>query len=144
MDSIRQLFSNAGLRCTRQRLKLFVAMRASRHHPTADDLFQRVSGAESGISLATVYNTLEAFCKAGLVQKLPSTGDNGSARYDATDDKHLHMRCVETGRMADLSNELSQKILDQIPEDLVEEVESTVGFKVSQIQIEFVGRYAQR
>ena len=46
------------------------------------------------LSLATIYNTLEAFCQAGLAQRLPTP--NGCCRYDATLENHLHVRYRES------------------------------------------------
>ncbi len=114
-DQIDTLFASRGLRCTRQRKALYQALAASRAHPTADDLFREVSVSVEGISLATVYNTLEAFCQAGLVQKLPGAGTNGSSRYDAVRGDHLHMRCRHTGAVDDVPADISREILERIP-----------------------------
>lgn len=140
-DLIQELFASHGLRCTRQRKALYVSLCAIARHPTADELHRQVTAGEPGISLATVYNTLEALCGAGLVQKLPGAGDNGSARFDATPENHLHMRCQKTGSVADVPVELGEKILEHIPVDVLDQVESTLGFKINQVQIELVGKY---
>src|SRR5699024_212410 len=98
----RKMFEEHGLRCTQQRAAVYAALAGSMDHPTADELHRQVSGELAGVSLATVYNTLEAFCRAGLVQKLPGAGDNGSARYDAVRENHLHLRCRKSGAVADV------------------------------------------
>lgn len=143
---MQQLFSTSGLRCTRQRLAIYDALRMTKSHPTADDLFQMVkgSGLSEGMSLATVYNTLEAFCRVGLAQRLPGTGDNGSSRYDATHEDHVHVRCEQTGTVADVPEELSEQILHRIPKTVLRRLEQEMGFKIEHIQIELVGSFAAR
>ena len=135
------LFAARGLRCTRQRKALYEALAASRAHPTADDLHQQVAPRIDGLSLATVYNTLEALCQAGLVQKLPGAGTNGSARYDAVRGDHLHMRDQHSGAVDDVPPDISREILERIPPDVLKDVERRLGFKISQVQIELVGQY---
>lgn len=142
----QDVFAAHGLRCTRQRKAIYEALCASREHPTADQLFRRVcpkgTCEDSGISLATVYNTLEAFCAAGLAHKLPGAGENGSARYDAVRGNHLHLRCRTSGTVADVPDDLSEQVLGHIPQDVLAEVARKLGFQIDQIQIELVGRYA--
>ncbi|MCC7205281.1 MAG: transcriptional repressor [Phycisphaeraceae bacterium] len=139
----RGVFTRHGLRHTRQRQAIYEALAATKEHPTADELFRMVSPRTPGLSLATVYNTLEAFCEVGLAMRIASTSNGkrgtGSARYDATVDNHLHLRCQQTGAVIDVPDELSQRLLDRIPSELLAELEAKLGFKVEQVQIEFVG-----
>ena len=92
---IPQLFADHGLRCTKQRLALYQALSATKEHPTADQLHQQVGDQVEGMSLATVYNTLDAFCEANLARKIPAltsgTGGGNTVRYDATTANHLHI-----------------------------------------------------
>lgn len=143
-EDISQLFGDHRLRCTRQRVAIYDALASTCCHPTADELYQTVAPTLDGVSLATVYNTLEAFCCAGIARKLPGTGDNGSARYDATCEPHLHIRCQCTGAVADLPADLSKQILERIPEDVLARIESDLGFKINDVQIELVGSYAKQ
>lgn len=135
------LFAEHGLRCTRQRRALYQVLAASKDHPTADDLHRRLNVIATGMSLATVYNTLEAFCNAGLAQRLPGAGNNGSARFDATNYEHLHARDLATGNVADVPEHLSQRILEAIPPHLLEEIEDHLGFEIDQLQIELLGEF---
>ncbi|WP_432797931.1 Fur family transcriptional regulator [Poriferisphaera sp. WC338] len=139
IKKLGDLFAKHGLRCTRQRTALYEALSKSSAHPTADELFRSLSGKVPAMSLATVYNTLEVFCEVGLAQKLPGAGANGSARYDAGDEPHLHLRCQKTGKIADLPEPFGKQILEVIPENLIKQIEKQLGFKVNQIQIELIG-----
>ncbi|NJL31929.1 MAG: transcriptional repressor [Phycisphaerales bacterium] len=80
-DRLTDMFADSGLRCTRQRRALFDALMATKSHPTADMLYRQVISDCPGMSLATVYNTLEAFVKAGLVLKIPGTRWLGPLRW---------------------------------------------------------------
>ena len=139
-EPVQQVFASHGLRCTRQRRFLYQALSATRTHPTADELHHSLNGQMKDVSLATVYNTLEAFCEAGLAQKLPNNG--GSARYDAATHNHLHMRDQNTGTVADAPDGLSQRLLDKLPAEVLRQLEQQAGFKIHQVQIELIGRFA--
>lgn len=139
--NIPDLFLERGLRCTRQRIALYEALHATKSHPTADQLFRSVTEDCPGLSLATVYNTLEAFCRAGLAQKL-STND-GSARYDATVENHIHCRSGDNSRVADVPDDLGRLIFDAIPPELLQQIEDEIGFKAEQINIEMVGEFVR-
>ena len=141
-EHFAELFASHGLRCTKQRRALYTALTATRCHPTADELYRKV--AESilpGVSLATVYNTLEAFCEAGLIAKMPDAGTNGSARYDAHAEHHTHLRDRHTGQIADAPDDLSQLILEHVPAEILEQIRQRTGFSVEQVQVELVGRF---
>jgi Fur family transcriptional regulator, peroxide stress response regulator len=139
---IQKMFARHGLRCTRQRVAIYEALYATRNHPTADELYRVVCDRMSGISLATVYNTLEAFCQAGLVQKLPGAGVNGSARFDANPDNHVHLCCHKSGTVADLPDDVGRRLLDRIPAEALQEFRELYGFQTHQIQIELSGEFA--
>lgn len=144
-DHVQDLFASRGLRCTKQRRAIYDALASTTSHPTADQLYKDVSGRVTGLSLATVYNTLEAFCQAGLAQKMPggtsSTGSGtASARYDATVDNHLHVRCARTGEVIDVPHDLSDRLLGSMPREVIDELERRLGFQIDQVQIELVGQ----
>ncbi|MEX0776458.1 MAG: transcriptional repressor [Phycisphaeraceae bacterium] len=139
--ALHDLFAEHGLRCTRQRCALYQALTSTQSHPTADDLFRKVTTQrpDMSLSLATVYNTLEALCDAGLVQKL--AGQDGSARYDATCADHLHLRCQKTGKLADVPEELSRQFIKRLPADMLRRIEADTGFKVDHVRIELHGQF---
>ncbi len=138
-DHIHDLFSQQGLRCTLQRRSLYQALAASTDHPTAEQLYNDVIGHTPGMSLATVYNTLEAFCQAGLAQKL--WGKGGSVRYEANTHNHLHTRCDKSGAVHDVPEDIGQKVLKSISRSLLKQIEHEMGFKIDRIQIELCGQY---
>ncbi|MCE9591035.1 MAG: transcriptional repressor [Planctomycetes bacterium] len=136
---LRELFATHHLRCTRQRRVLYGALMATDSHPTADHLFQELSRRDHSISLATVYNTLEAFCRAGLAQRIATP--SGSARYDASVHNHLHIRDENSGVVADVPEDLGKRFLDAIPREVIQQLESHLDFDIRELKVELVGRY---
>jgi Fe2+ or Zn2+ uptake regulation protein len=139
-EQIQTLFAEHGLRFTRQRCAVYRALAGTRAHPTADELFRNVSQSDQSISLATVYNTLEAFCRVGIAQKLAT--DDLSARYDASVHNHLHLRDARTGRVTDVPDHLGRQLLDDLPREAIRAIEARLGYKVSDIKIELLGEPA--
>ncbi len=128
------------MRCTRQRVAIYERLRASMSHPTAEELFEQVRGECDGLSLATVYNTLEALCDAGLCRKL--TFNCGCARYDAELQPHLHLLNDDTGEIHDVPRDLSERLLARLPEDLLRDVEERLGVRIDRVSLHLHGRLA--
>lgn len=143
-DFQKHILESHGLRWTRQRQVVFEALQHTKSHPTAEELHQMCCQTMPGMSLATVYNALEKLADADLVTKLPGAGVNGSARYDAAVDDHPHVRCTRTGRIADLPDEVSDRIVKNIPKRLIRELENELGFRVNKVQIELLGEFVEQ
>jgi len=140
-DRLQKAFSEHGLRGTRQRRAVYQALSTGTGHPTADELYRMVKDQDADMSLATVYNTLDVLCSAGLAYKIAGCGDNGSTRYDAGGDDHLHLRCKQTGCVTDAPHELGKRILEHIPQHLIDELQQHTGFKVDKVQLDLVGEF---
>lgn len=140
-QSIQEQFSAAGIRCTKQRLALYDALMACQTHPTAEELRGLVQEDVPGVSLATVYNTLDALVDAGLARRLEGAGPAGSARFDAGSDQHPHIRCSRSGRVADVPDDLARLMLDALPDATLADLEERLGFRISQVHLEFVGEF---
>ena len=96
---LRRALESSGQRFTEQRAAVFRFLRGTTSHPTAAEVFLHVRGDVPGISLATVYKSLETLVGCGLAAKL--TYGDSCARYDGRTDDHHHVRCVECGQVAD-------------------------------------------
>jgi Fur family peroxide stress response transcriptional regulator len=129
----RELFAKHSLRCTRQRVAVFEALRESGGHPTAEELYRLVKPGMEKLSLATVYNALEALCHVGLAQRLPMS--NGGCRYDADTEWHLHVRFPETAEIDDLPHHLSEKLMKRLPDELLREVGEALGVRIDGVSI---------
>lgn len=82
--------SNAGVRPTRQRLALAELLigDGEHRHVCAESLYAAAANSEETVSLATVYNTLRAFCDAGLMSEI--TVDGQKSYFDTRTDQHPH------------------------------------------------------
>jgi Fe2+ or Zn2+ uptake regulation protein len=60
-------------------------------HPTADVVLAEIQKKFPALARATVYNTLEALTRAGIILRI--TVDPAVARYDADTGPHAHFRC---------------------------------------------------
>lgn len=109
--------ATAGLRPTRQRLTLasLLVGDGRNRHVTAESLFDAAKSDGASVSLATVYNTLRAFCDAGLLQEV--TVDGSRSYFDTNTHDHPHFFWEEEGRLSDApSDELVIAKLPNAPE----------------------------
>lgn len=106
---LRRALEGSGQRFTEQRAAVYRFLASTDVHPSADEVFLAVRRELPGISLATVYKSLETLVGCGLAVKL--TYSDGSARYDGRTDPHHHARCVICGRVVDITGHLAEEQL---------------------------------
>ena len=109
--------AGAGLRPTRQRLALAALLigDGQNRHVTAESLFEAASATGDKVSLATVYNTLRAFCDAGLMNEI--TVDGARSYFDTRVDDHPHFYWEETSELTDApAGELEISNLPKAPD----------------------------
>jgi Fur family iron response transcriptional regulator len=95
------LLKQAGLRPTRQRLALArLLFDDGNRHVTAEQLYDEARGAGAEVSLATVYNTLHQFTRAGLMREV--VVDPGRSYFDTNISDHYHFYFEDTGRLQDI------------------------------------------
>ncbi|MCZ4352325.1 transcriptional repressor [Roseovarius aestuarii] len=92
---------NAGVRPTRQRVALAALLigDGQHRHVTAESLFADVQRMGDKVSLATVYNTLRAFCDAGLMQEVMV--DGAKSYFDTNTHDHPHFFWEDENRLSD-------------------------------------------
>jgi Fur family peroxide stress response transcriptional regulator len=134
--SVRELFMSHGLRCTRQRLALYEALRQSGDHPTAEELYRTVHAKSSRMSRATVYNTLLTLCRAGLARQMPTA--NGTCRYDADTAGHVHIQMIDTATVMDVPIELGERLVAGLPHAVIEEIERRSGVRIDGACIQLI------
>ncbi len=95
---------NAGLRPTRQRLALArLLFEGGNRHVTAEQLHAEARREEIAVSLATIYNTLNQFRKAGLLREV--VVDSGRSWFDTNLEDHHHFFHEATGALTDFEAE---------------------------------------
>lgn len=93
--------ARGGVRATRQRLALAALLVGDgRHrHVTAESLHAAAEAAGEAVSLATVYNTLGAFCAAGLLREI--TVDGTRSYFDTNMSDHPHFYWEDSATLTD-------------------------------------------
>jgi Fur family iron response transcriptional regulator len=93
--------AGAGLRPTRQRMTLagLLIGDGQDRHVTAESLFDAASDGSEKVSLATVYNTLRAFCEAGLMREI--TVDGSKSYFDTNMTDHPHFYWEDSAQLTD-------------------------------------------
>ena len=93
-------FRAIGLKVTPQRQVLFRLLHENESHPSAEALHLAASAVMPGISLRTVYQTLNDLVAMGELQQLQLS--SGSARFDPNVDDHHHVVCDRCGAVRDV------------------------------------------
>lgn len=136
---LRHALSVAGLRWTSQREAVYQVLKGmDPEHPRAEQIFHEVRRQLPKISLATVYKALDALEACGKVTRL--AGAEGSARFDARDDRHYHLRCLRTGRVEDLSTPYDPDLVGKLDPELADRLR-TQGFQLMGYRLELVGYF---
>ena len=127
---LREALEASGQRFTAQRAAVYQYLEGTEVHPTADEVFLAVRRNVTGISLATVYKSLETLVGCGLAVKLSYS--DGSARYDGRVDPHHHARCLACGRVSDVPGEVADSEIDALSA-------RATGFTVTGYRLELAG-----
>ena len=87
-------------RLTKQRAAILRALEDGRHL-SAETILERVRAELPGVSLGTIYRTLDILRSIGLVQVFAHAG--GAAKYEAALDKHHHLLCTQCGNVVNIN-----------------------------------------
>jgi Fe2+ or Zn2+ uptake regulation protein len=103
-ESVETVLSAAlrerGQRVTPQRLAIARSIRELDRHATVEQVFGEASKRIPGVSMPTVYATLELLEELDLVRRLATEG--GSVVYDPRVEDHHHAVCRACGAIADV------------------------------------------
>jgi Fe2+ or Zn2+ uptake regulation protein len=97
---ISELLRERGLRATSQRVVMHRLLRDRNRHVSAEELLSEASEQLPGVSLPTVYATLELFEQLGIVRRV--NGGGGTLLWDTRAEAHGHMICHRCGRIEDM------------------------------------------
>lgn len=86
-------------RITKQRAAVLRAL-AVGVHLSAEAILERVRNAMPGVSLGTIYRTLDILREIGMVQVFTHAGS--AARYEAALDRHFHLLCSSCRDLRDV------------------------------------------
>jgi Fe2+ or Zn2+ uptake regulation protein len=97
---LAELLRERGLRATSQRVVMHRLLRDQARHVSAEELLSEAGEKLPGVSLPTVYATLELFEQLGIVRRV--NGGGGTLLWDTRADTHHHMICRNCGRIEDM------------------------------------------
>jgi Fe2+ or Zn2+ uptake regulation protein len=92
--------ATCGLRLTPQRQHVYEVLLQRRDHPTAEEVFLRAKAEMPEISMATVYNCLDALVQCGLAKQVNM--DRGATRFCPNMREHSHFHCEFCGVIVDV------------------------------------------
>ncbi len=129
-EQLAERLKRWGIRLTPQRLAIAEVVVNSNDHPSAQQIFDRVSEKFPYVTLATVYSTLDMLQEKGLVQELPF---EKLARYDANLAAHANLVCVACGSVVD--TEIGQDKISLMRDELARRVD----FQIASQRLDFYG-----
>lgn len=119
--------SFGGMRMTKQRRRVYDVLMGYRDHPTAGEVYERAKKNMPTISLATVYNCLEALVQNGAVRQV--NFERESSRYCPNLAEHGHFHDEGSGKIIDVPIKKGAKLSDllELPEGAqIENLEITL------------------
>ena len=99
-EPLTQRLSDGGFRFTPQREHVYGVLNQKRDHPTAEEVFIRSKKGMPEISMATVYNCLDALVKCGVVKQVAV--QRGATRFCPNMEEHDHFYCDTCGAVFDV------------------------------------------
>lgn len=102
--TLTSALKRAGMRVTPQRVAICELLAESHEHPTAAMIYEELKPRFDSLSLATVYNTLDALVGLGVVNVLGHAGDD-KVHYDADTEPHVNLACISCSRIIDIPSE---------------------------------------
>ncbi|MHC1743339.1 MAG: Fur family transcriptional regulator [Syntrophobacteraceae bacterium] len=126
-QEMEEALRKAGYRITGQRKAILDYLVSTPEHPGAYKILEEVKKVHPGLSLATVYNTLQVLTVNGLIKMLTFREDN---RYEANLSFHINLICTSCGRVQDFE---AGTLISP------EEVREKIGFEVMSYRMEYEG-----
>jgi Fur family transcriptional regulator, peroxide stress response regulator len=99
-EEITRAFAEQNLRMTSQRYCIMEYLLRRQVHSTADEVFQAINRSHPRASRATVYNSLNALSRAGLVREI--SFDGRATLFDSNLRRHHHFVCDQCGVVEDV------------------------------------------
>ncbi len=89
--ALSERLNTGGFRFTPQRERVYAVLLEKRDHPTAEEVFIRAKHEMPEISMATVYNCLDALVQCGLARQVMV--ERGATRFCPNMREHCHFYC---------------------------------------------------
>ncbi|QGU94263.1 transcriptional repressor [Clostridium bovifaecis] len=112
MDNITAIFKEKKLKLTPQRIAVYMYLRSTKEHPSAETIYKALHKDYPTMSLATVYKALKTLVEVNLVKEL-NVGE-GNFRYDGNVTPHPHIQCMSCGKVDDIEGLSFDDLNDKI------------------------------
>jgi Fur family iron response transcriptional regulator len=121
----RELLRDSGLRPTRQRMMLgWMLFSGGNRHVTAEMLYEQALEAKFSVSLATIYNTLHQFTRAGLLRQIGVDGTRSF--FDTNPIAHHHFFVEDDEALFDVPE--AELVLGNLPQ-------APDGFEIVRVEV---------
>ena len=100
-EALTERLAQRGFRFTTQREHVYNVLLQERDHPTAEQVFLRTKKVMPDISMATVYNCLDALVQCRLAKEVNL--DRGASRYCPNMREHCHFYCTTCETVYDIN-----------------------------------------
>ena len=127
---IEALCVKKGMRMTDQRRVIAQVLTESTDHPDVEEVYERATKVDAGISIATVYRTVRLFEEAGILERHDFR--DGRSRYEpVSDDHHDHLIDLDSGQVLEFHNDEIEALQERIARDM--------GFRLVDHRMELYG-----
>ena len=127
-DTLLKKLKAKGMKLTPQRIAVIEAF--AEHallHPSANTIYEEARKKKAGISLSTIYYTLNELAKNGIITILEfEKMDN---RHEGNTEAHIHLICKECKKIIDIFPRVFN------PSDIIKKVD----FLVTDMRFEYYG-----
>jgi Fe2+ or Zn2+ uptake regulation protein len=113
--SNRTILKIAGKRITSQRALILQIIRQGEGHLDADEIYRQARAIQPRLSLSTVYRTIKALKKPGLVDELHFDDSHHHYEMKSTT-KHHHLICLGCGKVVEFQYQLARYVNRDVPE----------------------------
>jgi Fur family ferric uptake transcriptional regulator len=103
-------------RMTHQRQVILEEVMKDPHHPTADEIYDRVRRRLPRISMGTVYRNLDILSSSGFISKIEP--GLPQMRFDGKTKEHYHITCMRCGKIEDAHIEPLDNALESLESSL--------------------------
>jgi len=129
MTELERRIADAGLKMTGQRRLILQVLDDSPDHPSVETVHERARAIDPGISLATVYRTLQVLADLEIVQR--HAFNDEPARFDTNTEHHHHLIDLESGAVIEFQSEELEALKQRIAEKL--------GYELTDHRLELYG-----
>ena len=127
ITAFTQYLTQHKLRKTPERYAILERVFAMADHFFIDALYKAIEADGYHVSRATVYNTLELLCEAGILNRhLFATNQ---ARYEVARGSHLHLICRRCGKIREVDDPtLTERLLSETYDGFRPEYSSSIVY----------------